>query len=389
MVVDPSRYDVSDLRERSIDDTSNSGDDNHGFVWVRNETEAESQGDNANHHQNNENTTSSQSDTQSKEKSHSQNTGEKITDLDKNTASNQTTHSSDGGFTYQESGQTEDKGPGFQWSNTTNESASETQSQSLSETESESQLQEKPTESFEGWDSNDSKFEKWDDNGLNNDIQSDTETHNSDSSTQQHTETTADGQSAESTTGKQSVVNGDDGGQEQQYAKTAIDPINYDISELQAISDCDIVDHLSNELETEVHGFVWSDPPEEHRSRIEDPTPEQHQRLLTLEGIDPEMVGEKPYLTRISTEAAGAFISDWLEFLTHEAGTEGAINAIERYHEIGWFTKSVEEDLQNRIRWNDHYDGNGYKVFDRGDHLLSFAYIAKIASVNSEGMVFY
>jgi archaellum component FlaD/FlaE len=165
-----------------------------------------------------------------------------------------------------------------------------------------------------------------------------------------------------------------------------IDPINYDLGELRTVTD-----HEDDgpEPDTKAHGFVWSDPPEQYRTRIEDPTLEQHRRLLTIAGIDPELVGEKPYLTTLPTEAAGSFVIDWLEFLTGEAGTEGAIDALSRYQEIGWFTERVEDDLRNNILWIDTHDGDGFCVFDQGDHLLSFAYVAKIAAVNSEGMMFY
>lgn len=172
----------------------------------------------------------------------------------------------------------------------------------------------------------------------------------------------------------------------QRLERLGVDPINYDLGKLRTVTD---QDSDGPELDTEAHGFVWSEPPEQYRTRIEDPTAEQHQRLLTIAGIDPELVGEKPYLTRVPTEAAGSFVIDWLEFLTGEAGTKGAIDALARYQEIGWFTARVENELRNSMRRIDDRDGDGFSVFDRGDHLLSFAYVAKIAAINSEGMMFY
>lgn len=171
--------------------------------------------------------------------------------------------------------------------------------------------------------------------------------------------------------------------------RVAIDPIDYPIDELRTIADCEDVDIVSPESESEIHGFVWSEPPERHRTHVEDPTPEQRERLLTIAGIDPERVGEKPYLTTLSTEDAGAFITGWLEFLSIEAGTQGAIDALERYCEVGWMTEPVAEKLEDRLQWIDHRDGNGFETFDRGDHLLNFAYVAKIASLSAEGMMFY
>lgn len=169
----------------------------------------------------------------------------------------------------------------------------------------------------------------------------------------------------------------------------AIDPIDYPVDELRTIADCDDVDIVSPESETEAHGFVWSEPPDRHRTHIEDPTPEQRQRLLAIAGIDSERVGEKPYLTTLSPEDAEAFITGWLEFLTIEAGTKGAIDALERYREVGWMTEPVAEKLEDRLQWIDRRDGNGFETFDRGDHLLNFAYVAKIASLSTKGMMFY
>lgn len=170
----------------------------------------------------------------------------------------------------------------------------------------------------------------------------------------------------------------------QRLERLGIDPINYDLGALRTVTD-----QNGPELDTEAHGFVWSEPPEQYRTRVEDPTSEQHKRLLTIAGIDPDLIGEKPYLTTLPTEAAGSFVIDWLEFLTGEAGTKGAIDALARYQEIGWFTARVENELKNSMRWIDNRDGDGFSVFDQGDHLLSFAYVAKIASINSEGMMFY
>lgn len=175
----------------------------------------------------------------------------------------------------------------------------------------------------------------------------------------------------------------------QRLTRIGVDPINYDLEELRTILGCETVDGTSFEPESEAYGFVWTEPPEQHRACIEDPAPEQSRRVLTFAGIDPELVDEKPYLTMLPPETAGAFVMDWLEFLAIEAGTEGAIDAIERYQEIGWFTERVEQDLRNGMLWIDQYDGNGFDMFDQSDHLLSFVYVAKIASIISERTIFY
>lgn len=180
--------------------------------------------------------------------------------------------------------------------------------------------------------------------------------------------------------------NGDD---TESPERVSIDPIDYPVEELRAIADCEPADTLELGDDAEVHGFVWSEPPEQYRVHVEDPTPQQRKRLLTVAGIDPERVGEKPYLVSVSTEGVGALLNDWLEFLTEEAGTDGAIDALERYEEIGWMTEHVAADLKNKLQSIEYKNGDGFDTLDRGDHLLSFAYTAKIASLHSDGMVFY
>ncbi|RRJ32198.1 FlaD/FlaE family flagellar protein [Halocatena pleomorpha] len=168
-----------------------------------------------------------------------------------------------------------------------------------------------------------------------------------------------------------------------------IDPINYPVEELRTIADCVDTSIVSSLSDSEIHGFVWSEPPEQHRTHVEDPTEEQRKRLLMIAGIDSKRIGEKPYLTALATDEAETFITDWLEFLTLEAGTHGATEALDRYREIGWMTEPVAEQLKERLQWIDYRDGNGFDTFDRGDHLLNFVYAAKIASLSAEGMVFY
>lgn len=157
----------------------------------------------------------------------------------------------------------------------------------------------------------------------------------------------------------------------------AIDPINYDIHELRSLADGETTTHFKD------------GHPENYRVHIPDPTPEQYRRLLLLEDIDPKTIGEKPYLTELPTDAAGGFVLDWLTFLTREAGTDGAVEAISQYRKIGWFTERIERKLWDSMLWVEHQDGFGITALDRADHLLSFAYMAKIASVSTTSMKFY
>lgn len=374
MVVDPNTHDVTEFRDEGGEDTSHTEDDDHGFVWVSDGPEEDSQRTDdlpwsnedgpSSHTRSNTNT-----QPQSREERRSVEWGhtDSISDESDRRHNAQHEHAEE---TDRE--RTDD----LPWSNEAatssdpdpdSDSDPHRQRHRQQQSRAQSQSQEKQRQSADLEPTS------------NSDTGEEPETRNENAS-DRHVRNDADERSDSDESSESQL---------QQHSRVATDPIDYDVKELHTVSECGDVDSLPVESETEAHGFVWSDPPEEHRARIEDPTPEQHERLLTLAGIDPEKVGEKPYLTRVSSEAAGGFVVDWMEFLAREAGTEGAIDAIERYQEIGWFTESVEEDLRNNIQWIDQHNGNGFEVFDRGDHLLSFAYVAKIASVNSKGMVFY
>lgn len=347
MVVDPDNYDVSNVRDGSVGDTSNSKNENHGFVWATDGPEEDDRQNDPDHHQNSETGASAWSQSQPREKDQSLEWGS--TDSNRNDTS-QKTHGENERSPHKQARAEEDD-----WERDTT-----VRNEATWTSRSAPQPQTSQRQSSE-----------WVTTEPNSNTEPNPATHESETAAPRQTDGISDSQRSQ-----------------QQHARIAIDPIDYDTEELRTVSDQE-TDNTAVESETEAHGFVWSEPPEQHRARIEDPTPEQYQRLLTLEGIDPKTVGEKPYLTRISTDGAGGFVIDWLEFLACEAGTEGAIDAIERYQEIGWFTENVKKDLENNIQWIDHCDGNGFDVFDRGDHLLSFAYIAKIASVDSKGMMFY
>jgi archaellum component FlaD/FlaE len=308
MVVDPSNYDVSELREQSkADDTPTNEEVDHGFNWVSDQEK--NHGHDDNQHQNAADTSPSENHSQPS----TQQPAWKNVDPNTHNVSRSQKPTRDGG----------------------------------------ERLSLQQVNAYDDWQTQKGEYDQKEEHGQN----------------------------------KESDPPDSEESQRERLARTGVDPINYDLGELRTVSDSECSETV--EQDTEVHGFVWSDPPEQYRTRIEDPTSEQSQRLLTIAGIDPELVGEKPYLTTLPTEDARALVIDWLEFLTSEAGTEGATDALSRYCEIGWFTERVERELRTNMFWIDHHDGNGFDVFDQGDHLLSFAYVAKIASVNSEGMRFY
>jgi archaellum component FlaD/FlaE len=378
MVVDPNNYDVSELRKQArADDTSDSEGDDHGFNWVTDqESDQEHDADDETDAFLLKNQWQSPVDDEQQSGQGSQQSARKD---QQSTWENRQQHSQESTdrddhdiskfFTSQDGGRilSRQRTDG-------NDNRRTTTLDSHTTEESDSMANGADEENGGEWgrESEDERKEEWgkEGNGVNE-------------GSEENGEKGGRGNGVNEGSGES---RDEEESRRQRLERLGVDPINYDLGELRTVTD---QKSDSFELNTEAHGFVWSEPPEQYRTRIEDPTAEQHRRLLTVAGIDPELVGDKPYLTTLPTEAAGSLVIDWLEFLTGEAGTKGAIDALARYQEIGWFTARVEDELKNSMQWIDNSDGDGFCVFDRGDHLLSFAYVAKIASVNSEGIVFY
>lgn len=163
-----------------------------------------------------------------------------------------------------------------------------------------------------------------------------------------------------------------------------VDPIDYDVDELREVSggefpDADFEDRVKE------NGFLWAEPSNRQAVGVEDPTPDQRARLAGLEGVDPSALDAKPYLESLpegenSDEAA----LDWVEFLTETGGNDGALGALERYRELGWITEAVENDLRGYMLGVGRQEGEGVEAFDRTDHLLSFAYVARLAALDGQ-----
>lgn len=156
-----------------------------------------------------------------------------------------------------------------------------------------------------------------------------------------------------------------------------IDPSDYDVDELRDLSDGEFPD-APFEHRVREQGFLWATPSDRRRLGIEDPTPEQRRRLTTLAGLDADSLEEKPYLEALPDE--DATVRDWLEYLSGEAGYEGTLDALERYRRLGWYTEAVESDLRGHMLAVERHEGEGFAALDRTDHLLSLAYVARLAA---------
>jgi flagellar protein FlaE len=92
---------------------------------------------------------------------------------------------------------------------------------------------------------------------------------------------------------------------------------------------------------------------------------------------------EKPYLPDLPESYVGEqFLFEWLEFLQTKAGYQGATEALSYYESIGWLTPAVESDLGDYLLGIE--DGEATGDLDIDDHVLSLAYIAKLASMRQQ-----
>ena len=157
-----------------------------------------------------------------------------------------------------------------------------------------------------------------------------------------------------------------------------LDPNDYDVEELRSITDGEFPE-AGFERRVKEYGFLWAEPSEFRALGVEDPTPEQRRRLMELEGVDPAALSTKPYLERLPEDDDA--VLDWLEFLVATGGNEGALEALERYQTLGWLTDDAETDLRGYMLGVGRRDGDGLEAFDRADHLLSFAYVARLAAL--------
>lgn len=151
----------------------------------------------------------------------------------------------------------------------------------------------------------------------------------------------------------------------------SINPRDYDLDELRRLAD-------GPEPSVDGNGgvgvgAVGDDPV--GGSRLRDGL---YRELLPLEAGGATV--EKPYLPELPESYVGEqFLFEWLEFLQSKTGYQGATEALSYYESIGWLTPAVESALGDYLLGID--DGDATGDLDIDDHVLSLAYIAKLASM--------
>ncbi len=151
----------------------------------------------------------------------------------------------------------------------------------------------------------------------------------------------------------------------------SINPRNYDLDELRRLAD-------ESNPSVNGNGEVGVEGAGDERAGTNALRDGLYRELLPLEAGGTTV--EKPYLPELPESYVGEqFLFEWLEFLQMEAGYQGATEALSYYESIGWLTPAVEAALGNYLLGID--DGEGTGELDIDDHVLSLAYIAKLASM--------
>jgi hypothetical protein len=156
------------------------------------------------------------------------------------------------------------------------------------------------------------------------------------------------------------------------------DPSEYDVRELRSVADLEGIDAETGVSLPRATGSEYRPP------APDEPTHEQCEALVAVGGVDPDHLGERPYLpTFPDSDAARRVGRDWIAYLVMTAGDRPTRNAIARYRALGWLGEHAETTLDNRVDDAVAALEPGDGSLDRADHLLSFAHIVRLLGVDN------
>lgn len=153
-----------------------------------------------------------------------------------------------------------------------------------------------------------------------------------------------------------------------------IDPSDYDPRELRSLADVDDPEIGVSLPRAEGSPFRPAAPDE--------PTHEQCEMLVAIGGVDPEALGERPYLPTFPDVPEGRRIGrDWIVYLVRTAGEQATRDAIARYRALGWLGEDAAATLDARVDDAVAVLEPGDGTLDRADHLLSFAHVVRLLGI--------
>lgn len=155
-----------------------------------------------------------------------------------------------------------------------------------------------------------------------------------------------------------------------------LDPSDYDVRELRSVADLEGIDAETGVSLPRAEGSAY------RPAAPDEPTHEQCEALVAIGGVDPEVLGERPYLRTFPDAPAARRIGrDWIAYLVMTAGERETRSAIARYRALGWLGEDAATTLDDRIDDAVAALPPGERSLDRADHLLSFAHVIRLLGV--------
>jgi len=153
-----------------------------------------------------------------------------------------------------------------------------------------------------------------------------------------------------------------------------IDPADYDARELRSLAG--LSDAETSVSLPRVDGSKYRPP------APDEPSHEQCEMLVAIGGVDPEALGERPYLPTFPDVPEGRRVGrDWIVYLVRTAGEAETRDAISRYRALGWLGEDAASTLDARVDDAVAVLDPGDGTLDRADHLLSFAHIVRLLGI--------
>ncbi|MEF8856767.1 MAG: FlaD/FlaE family flagellar protein [Haloplanus sp.] len=163
----------------------------------------------------------------------------------------------------------------------------------------------------------------------------------------------------------------------------AIDPRNYDVSELRAAGSGEPLPFRNGEEATVTEGGAESDSPDETArpaAAVAFETSIARDLAALDSGADDP---ERPYLPALPASlVAEALLFEWLEYLFLQAGRESVADALSFYEQVGWLGADAAEALERYLSGIDDPRANEGNDLDPDDHRVSLHYVARLAALS-------
>ncbi|WP_248895272.1 FlaD/FlaE family flagellar protein [Haloplanus halobius] len=173
----------------------------------------------------------------------------------------------------------------------------------------------------------------------------------------------------------------------------AIDPRNYDVDELRAVSGSESPGRAvpwPGGFEAAIEPADW---PGEFEPAVDAFEAESARPAATvafeaavrraLANLD-QAAGtvERPYLPTLpASPAAERLVFEWLEFLCLQAGRESVDDAVALYERVDWIGEDAAAELDASLAELEVSRANEDNELDTADHQVSLRYIARLAAL--------